>query len=146
MKQDFFAKLKATKTTKANATHRGKDITLHKCEKPEMRIFIRDNTRQFRGASFSDAPVRNGYAKTRKKYYYEVGASKLHAYEVRYFAKHSEYKMQKFQRLLKARLGREICVSEAVEFINAAAEYKNVETLCATRKEVPKGVIVYARV
>lgn len=142
MGQDYFANL--AKTTKSDARHCGGQITLHKCAKPEMRIFIRDNTRQFKAATFSDSAIRGNCARTCKKFYYEVGATVVKPYEVRSLARKSNYDMREFRKLMGARLDRDVCKPEAIELINAAAKYHNTETLGATRKEVPKGVKVYA--
>ena len=91
MGQDYFANLAKTNTTKSDAKHCGGQITLHKCAKPEMRIFIRDNTRQFKAATFSDSAIRGNCARSYKKFYYEVGATVVKPHEVRYLAKKSNY-------------------------------------------------------
>lgn len=144
MEQDYFANLAKTNTTKSDAKHCGGQIVLRKNTKPEMRIFIRDNTRQVKAVTFSTSAIYGNCARSYKKFYYKVGATVVRPCEVRYLARKSNYDMREFRKLMGARLGRYICKSEALEFIDAAAKHHNKKTFGAIREEVPKGVKVYA--
>lgn len=142
--QDPFASLFSTLNLPQRATHRGKGITLPRTAM-EQRIYISKSTRQLRYATYTDKPIRDGYTKSKVRSYNAVGAASLSANDIRYLAQRSNYNMRVFRRLLKAKLGREVCVSEAVEFIDAAAKYRTAQTFATTRKSVPKGVVVYAK-
>lgn len=146
MNKDLFAKIKKTNMQQTDpANYRGKGITISKCEKPEMRIFIRESDRTLRAATFSDSAIRGNCVATKKRYYYEIGATVVRPYEVASIAKKSGYNLAKFKKLVGERLGRgTICTSEAIELVHAAEKHNSIETLGATRKEVPKGVKIYA--
>lgn len=142
--QDLFAKLDEIFAIKPRTTRRGKSITLPRTAM-EQRIYISKSTRQLRYASYTDKPIRGGYKQSKMQYYNAVGTASLSANDIRYLARQSNYNVQAFRQLLKAKLGREVCMSEIVEFINAATKNRTVQTFAARRKSVPEGVKVYAK-
>lgn len=146
-KQSLLAKLEQTRTQieKNAARGRGKTISLHRSAAPEMRIFIRDNNRGMVGATFSAAPIRNGYHASRKRYYYQRGEAILSAMEVSNAAYATNYNYAKFVQVLRKRLGRELAPSEVQEIVANASKGHATEAMAFAKYKVPKGVKVYAK-
>lgn len=136
---------KRTQIEKNSAKGRGKAISLHRSAAPEMRIFIRDNNRGMVGATFSAAPIRNGYHASRKRYYYQRGEVILSAMEVSNKAYAAKYNYAKFTKALRERLGRELAPSEVQEIIANASKGHATEAMAFAKCKVPNGVKVYAK-
>lgn len=146
-KSDIFANIreKRKQIEKNSAKYRGKAISLHRSAAPEMRIFIRDNNRGMIGATFSAAPIRNGYHASRKRYYYQRGEVILSAMEISNKAYAAKYNYAKFTKALRERLGRELAPSEVREIVANASKGHATEAMAFAKYKVPKGVKVYAK-
>lgn len=127
------------------ASKNGKVITLPRLQTPEMRMFIRDNTRGMVSATYSAEAVRNGYHASRKRYCFQRGETVLTAKEICRMASATEYNYAKFYKVLRERLGRELAPSEVQEILARAIKGHATETIAFTRMEIPKGVKVYAK-
>lgn len=142
---DFFATIKSVNIPQKDpAKYRGKQITLPRTAK-ELRYFVRKDTRQLKYATYSDAPIRNGYTPSKIKWCVQYGEATLTPYTIRKFARQADYNVSEFKTQLEKHLMRKVTLHEAHEFVVQAGKHKNSTTIAGKRIEIDPRAKVYVR-